>query len=62
MIKFVGYYGDDVWIARERVLSVRDGGCGDRGVCAIVVLDNGSTVSLNARAEDVVLKLEEARR
>ena len=62
MIKFTGYYGDDVWIARERVLSVRDGGCGDRGLSAIVVLDNGKTISLLGRAEEIVLKLEAARR
>lgn len=62
MIKFTGYYGDDVWIARERVLSVRDGGCGSRGVSAIVVLDNGTTISLLGWADEIVRKLEEAKR
>lgn len=62
MIKFRTYYGDDIYIVPERVLFVRDGGCGSRGVVAEVHLDNGKIVSLGAFASDVSKQIEEALR
>lgn len=62
MIKFRTYYGDDIFIVPERVLFVRDGGCGSRGVSAEVHLDNGKSVSLGAYAADVSEQIAEALR
>lgn len=61
MIKFSDYYGNDVWIAPERVLYVRDGGSGSRGVAAEIYLDDGKHITVNDQAEWVVKKLEEAK-
>lgn len=60
LLKFLHYYGHDVWIVPARVLYVEDGGCGSRGVAATVHLDNGDTISLNARAEDVQRQIVDA--
>lgn len=61
MLKFTDYYGNDCWIAPERVLSVHDGGCGSLGVSAIVVLDTGKTVSVAGWAHKVAQKIAEAK-
>lgn len=60
MIKFTSYYGQDVYIVPERVLFVKDGGCGSRGVVTEVHLDTGKIVSLNAYAADVSTQIAEA--
>ena len=60
LLRFLGYHGRDVWIAPARVLYVRDGGLGSRGVATDVQFDTGDTVSLNARAEDVQRRISEA--
>lgn len=60
MLRFTHYYGHSIWVEPTRVLYVEDGGCGSRGVVANVRLDNGETVTLNARAEDVQREISEA--
>jgi len=60
MIRFSHYYGHDVWVMPARVLWVEDGGCGSRGLCAIVSLDNGATLNLLGRAEDIQRQIAKA--
>lgn len=60
MIRFSHYYGHDVWVMPARVLWVEDGGCGSRGLSAIVHLDNGDTLSLLGRAEDLQRQIAKA--
>lgn len=60
MIRFTDYYGNNVWIVPARVLFVRDGGCGSRGVLCKVHLDNGKTITLNDRADRVQQVIAEA--
>lgn len=60
MIRFTDYYGNDVWVVPSRVLYVADGGCGSRGLSTNVVLDNGHTLNLLGRAEDVQRQIAEA--
>lgn len=60
MIKFTSYYGQDVYIVPERVLFVKDGGCGSRGSVAEVHLDNGKIVSLHDTAQRVSACIAEA--
>jgi hypothetical protein len=62
VIKFTDYYGGDVWVSPDRVLVVRDGGCGSRGVSATIVLDNDKTISVSGYAADVAKKIDEARK
>jgi hypothetical protein len=60
MIRFTSYYGNDVWLVPARVLYVADGGCGSRGISTNVVLDDGRSLSLLGRAEDIQRQISEA--
>lgn len=61
MLRFRTYYDHETWIDPARVLMVEDGGCGSRGLSATVHFDNGKTVSLLGRAEDVQRRIAEAK-
>lgn len=61
MLRFTTYYGHDTYIDPARILMVEDGGCGSRGLSVKVHFDNGKTVSLSGRVEDVQRQIAEAK-
>lgn len=62
MIRFVHYYGHDVYVVPQRVLYIEDGGCGSRGLSARIHLDTGEKISVSGRVEDVQRAISEALR
>lgn len=61
IIRFTHYYGHDFWIDTDRVVWVRDGGCGSLGVSTEVRLDTGETVSLSGGVEDIARQIAQAK-